>query len=309
MAEFVLGIDGGGTKLAAVLENLQTGEQFSLSTDGGINSIIDDPEDSRRHLRSMIEDIVILLSAKEGTLSGICIGSASVMTDYEKDHWCEELLSQSFPGVPIGAVTDSRIALEGALRGEPGAIVIAGTGSISLSKDSLGQMKRCGGWGSLFGDEGSGYWIGCESLRAVAKHWDGRGDATLLTDRLLEKLQVSTFEGIIQKVYGEMDRKEVASLSVITGECAADRDPAAMQIVEEAGVHLACLASTILEQTVWESKPLLSYAGGVFRMGEQMKRSFLSHLGPWNSVLTEPHEQPAYGAVLLALRMKEAARY
>jgi N-acetylglucosamine kinase-like BadF-type ATPase len=254
---------------------------------------------SVNHLDSLIRQIASIMEQESGTVKTVCIGSASILVE-SPDHWSVKQLSEAFPFAQVFGVIDSRIALEGALGGRPGVVVAAGTGSISYSMDVEGKMRRCGGWGPLIGDEGSGYWIGCESLRSVVKHRDGRGTATMLTERLLEKLQVQNDVDLINKVYGEMNRSEVASLAIETGICASIGDEEAIRILNEAGEHLADLAVAIARCTPLDSEPAITYAGGVFRLGELILSSFTLRLGEWRTALREPLHTPVYGAVLLA---------
>src|SRR5262249_7281093 len=69
----------------------------------------------------------------------------------------------------------------GGLAGQPGVVLIGGTGSVAYGRNAAGCAARAGGWGYLAGDEGSAYWIGRESLTAVALALDGRGPAAAVT--------------------------------------------------------------------------------------------------------------------------------
>lgn len=298
MSRFVLGIDGGGSKTEALLVEEATGRAIEVHA-GGINAIVESMEASMNHLDSLIRKIVSIMEQESGTVKAVCIGSASILEE-SPDHWSVKQLSEAFPLAQVLGVIDSRIALEGALGGRPGVVVAAGTGSISYSVDAEGTMRRCGGWGPLFGDEGSGYWIGCETLRTVAKHMDGRGAATMLTERLQEKLQVWSDSDLINKIYSQMNRSEIASLAIETGMCASQGDEESIRILNEAGEHLADLAVAVARSTTWDRAPAISYAGGVFRLGELIMSSFIPRLGDWGSALKEPLHPPSYGAVMLA---------
>src|SRR5512132_1215120 len=81
----------------------------------------------------------------------------------------------------IVVVGDADIALYGATEGEPGLIVIAGTGSICCGVNGRGKRICAGGWGPVAGDEGGGAWIARRALRAIAHAVDGRGPTTSLT--------------------------------------------------------------------------------------------------------------------------------
>src|SRR5439155_1968617 len=69
-------------------------------------------------------------------------------------------------------------------------VLVVGTGTVAYGRDAAGRAARAGGWGPLFGDEGGGYWVGCEALRAVARAHDGRGPETAL-QRLVAVEQAS----------------------------------------------------------------------------------------------------------------------
>lgn len=298
MSVFVLGIDGGGSKTEALLIEETTGRTIEVK-DGGINAIVEGMDASVKHLDSLIRKIALIMERESGTVNAVCIGSAAILEE-SPDHWSVKQLSEAFPLAQVLGVIDSRIALEGALGGHSGVVVVAGTGSIAYSMDVEGSMRRCGGWGPMIGDEGSGYWIGCETLRSVVKHRDGRGAATMLTERLLDKFQVQTDVELINKVYGEMNRSEVALLAIETGICASLGDEEAIRILSEAGEHLADLAVAIAKCTPMGSTPAITYAGGVFRLGELILSSFNHRLGEWRSALSEPLHPPVHGAVMLA---------
>ena len=79
------------------------------------------------------------------------------------------------------------IALWGALEGKPGISLVAGTGSICCGRNAEGDTLRAGGWGHLIGDEGSGYAIGRDVIKAVSHLWDGYGAPTCLAELLAEQ--------------------------------------------------------------------------------------------------------------------------
>jgi len=56
---------------------------------------------------------------------------------------------------------------------------VAGTGSVVMGKSPDGSTISIGGWGRVIGDEGSGYYIGLEALKAVSREIDGGGKAGL----------------------------------------------------------------------------------------------------------------------------------
>ena len=92
-------------------------------------------------------------------------------------------------------VNDALVALEAGAPGQPGVVIISGTGSISYGRNAHGEAARSGGWGYVLGDEGSGYWIGRGALRAVLREADQRGPKTVLTPLLLDHFGVGQAAG------------------------------------------------------------------------------------------------------------------
>ncbi len=91
-------------------------------------------------------------------------------------------------GVERVAVTsDAVLAHAGALDGEPGVVLIAGTGAVALAIGADGALRTADGWGPLLGDEGGGAWIGAAGLRAALRAHDGRGPATALLDAACDR--------------------------------------------------------------------------------------------------------------------------
>lgn len=295
-----MGIDGGGSKTEALLQELETKHQITLYS-GGINSITDGMDRTYPQLQSLIQQIKNKLDEEEGEIVGICIGSASIVSEGAQD-WSCQALSEAFPNATVNGVIDSRIAAEGALDEQPGVVIVAGTGSIGYSLAFDGTVNRCGGWGPLFGDEGSGYWIGCEALRSIAMEMDGRGESTRLTERLRAQLQIRQPTDLIERIYNRMGRKEIASLAVTVALCAAEKDSVSLEIVNHAAKHLASILLSLIKQTDWDSPPVLSYVGGVFQMGDLILSPLKAHLGEWSVMLKEPKSSPSYGAVMLALK-------
>ncbi|MBD1383414.1 N-acetylglucosamine kinase [Metabacillus arenae] len=144
---------------------------------------------------------------------------------------------------------DALSALLGATSNYPGALMISGTGSIAFAHDGKGQCVRSGGWGHTFGDEGSGYWIGKEAIRAILKMNDGRGPNTRLKDRVLEAINLRAVEDLYNWVYsshGSVDAiSEIAKLVEICGD---EGDAVSITILDQAAEELFTLLSTVMEK-------------------------------------------------------------
>jgi len=221
----------------------------------------------------------------------------------------KEALDREFGSGTIDLVTDARAALEGALDGEPGIVVIAGTGSIAMGVDDKGGQSRSGGWGPTLGDEGSGYDIARQALKAVAASFDGRVPRTVLTDLICERLGIVTAGDLPAAIYnGEFEHAEVASLAELVCDASKEGDKVAQSILAEAGRALGDLAVSVIRKlSLEQSAFLVACVGSVFGAGEVLIQPLRSavltvapraHVGP-------PLYSPAVGAARLA---REPAR-
>ena len=103
------------------------------------------------------------------------------------------------------------IAHAAALGGGPGIVVLAGTGSSILGVDGAGRRVKVGGWGPLYGNEGSAQRISGQALAAAARAYDGRGPSTALIDAFVRTLGLSDFRDSLSFIYGP-EARDVASL-------------------------------------------------------------------------------------------------
>src|SRR5205814_8202801 len=120
------------------------------------------------------------LDPAEVRYEAACFGMSGGPEDKEK------LLARILRAEKLIVTHDGLIALSGATAGEPGVIAIAGTGSFAFGRNSAGEARRAGGWGYIFGDEGSGFDITRQALRAALRFEEGWGPPTALRDLLLE---------------------------------------------------------------------------------------------------------------------------
>lgn len=196
----------------------------------------------------------------------------------------------------------------GSLHGRDGVNVVAGTGSIAYG-EWRGRGSRVGGWGEVFGDEGSGYWTAIRGLNAFSRMSDGRLPRGPLHDRMRRAVGVLSDTDVIGVVLDEWAgrRNRVAALSKVVVAAADDGDGAAQRILVEAGGELAALvhaARAALDVPASETL-LVSYSGGMFA-APTILATFADRLGA-GCDLVEPAHGPAIGAALVAMKQAGAA--
>jgi N-acetylglucosamine kinase len=201
---------------------------------------------------------------------------------------------------------DAHIALVGATGGEPGIIVIAGTGSIAYGRNNAGKTARAGGWGYVFGDEGGAFDIARQALRAILRHEEGWGPPTALREKLLAATDSPSANALLHRCYtADYPRERVAQLARMVDQCAAEGDAVAGAIVDKGSQELAMLAAAVRRQLFSDDEPVnVHYVGGVFESLILRERfRMLLELGGSTSVRA-PIAGPAKGALLEALRLR-----
>src|SRR6201991_13474 len=128
-------------------------------------------------------EAAILAVAREfGTVDELIVGAAGALAAPEAARALGDALLASLRVERVAGTSDAVIAHAGALNGEPGVVLIAGTGVVALAIGADGALRTADGWGPWLGDEGGGAWIGAAGLRAALRAHDGRGPSTTLLD-------------------------------------------------------------------------------------------------------------------------------
>src|SRR5215471_8212420 len=159
-----LGIDGGGSKTAFLLVDEYYNEICHIQT-GPSNHLSVGNDAARKAIAHGISQLT-----EQPNI--VCAGFAGAGRP-ESVAFYREVLQSLIPGAQVIIIeSDAFISSIGAIGIDPGVLLIAGTGSIVIGRDKDRSMFRVGGWGPYFGDEGSGFWIGREAVRAALRSPD-----------------------------------------------------------------------------------------------------------------------------------------
>ncbi len=298
----ILGIDGGGSKTTALLAD-QTGQILGRGTAGSCAFQALPEADVRLALRQSTANAFAEAGIPVQPVCMLGLGISGV--DRPGDHLkVQRFLKEEKLAESNIVVNDSELLLWcGALQGW-GIGVISGTGSIVFGRSQDGRSGRSGGWGFRFGDEGSGFMIGNDALRAVARADDGRGPQTQLTRLVLDHWRLEKPSDLIPYIYqGNLPYAQIACLASLVHTAAGRGDPAALAILDAAAGELTRSVGALCRQLGFTGAIPSALGGGVLLNIEMVRSSMIlgvSGLG----VLMEPLElvlEPAQGAVRLAL--------
>jgi N-acetylglucosamine kinase-like BadF-type ATPase len=194
----------------------------------------------------------------------------------------------------------------GSLAGEDGINVISGTGSMTYG-ERQGRGHRVGGWGELFGDEGSAYWVAVQGLNAFSRMSDGRLTRGPLYDLVKERLQVAGDLDVVSLVIDKWggNRGSIAALATTVCEAARHDDGVSAGILADGADQLATLVETtrVLIGFGEQERVPVSYSGGMFSDDGFLSlfRRALQRL-PAKYDLQRPLLDPAVGAAIYAAK-------
>lgn len=301
MNSYGLGLDAGGTKTLAVIAD-ENGHVVGLGTGGPGNR---DGVAARLVDRSLREAVAEARQAS-GNVSPLAVfaGIAGVVTGTDRDLVRDILADTVGPHASIEVDHDCRIALAGGLSGRPGIVVIAGTGASVFGRNADGEEWRANGWGSLFGDEGSSYWLAVEGVRAALRAEDGRGAPTVLLGLILSQLGVTDANDLLARARrGAWLRPDLAALAPLVIHAAESGDDVAHALILRATEELAGSVAAVSRALGFDRAPVeVALVGGLLRseMVRAGLRSKTVELVP-GAVLVEPDLAPVVGAALLAI--------
>jgi len=299
-----LGVDGGGTKTAFALLT-RDGEPLATALAPSCYYLGQGIDLVEQVLRNGIEAVCgeAGLTPAQITYAFFALpGYGEVSSDIET--------LNAIPGRVLGhqrygCNNDMVAGWAGSLGAIDGVNVIAGTGSMTYGEHN-GRGLRVGGWGELFDDEGSAYWIASRGLSAFAKMSDGRLPIGPLHERLAMHLGLAADLDLVDVVLNRWqgDRAKVASLARVVTAAAADGDLVCSDILREAGRALAELVKVAIAQLDYAPGDIVpvSWSGGVFTCGE-LYTAFQEHLADASVELRDPLLPPVLGAALYAARL------
>ncbi len=253
---YYIGIDGGGTKTKFDLFDSDKNSVASITmptihpAQASFKEVVSVLTDAKEKLLANINDSDYVLKVGAG------LGGYGINADYRKK--LEDEFSTVFDEFKL--YSDAYAAMLGALAGEDGILMIAGTGSIALAK--IGEKTfRCGGFGYRYGDEGSAYSIGRELISEALKEYDGRLDKSIISDLVADYFDNI---GINMVATSDFSRDKIAGLAAAASKY-VDGSESVRDIFLAAAKEISLHIKAIGKNFESGKRVRLSYIGGVFR--------------------------------------------
>ncbi|MEC8650381.1 MAG: BadF/BadG/BcrA/BcrD ATPase family protein [Verrucomicrobiota bacterium] len=294
-----LGVDGGGSKTRAWLAD-EKGTVLGQGVGGSANINYTARTNAIDAIRAACTHAFKSAHVPESKVSSAWLGLAGMARNCDRD-WIREQFSEL--AIKVGVSDDLHIAHCGGLAGDPGIVLVAGTGSACYGRDYSGKTWRCGGWGSLADDAGSASWLSQRAFQLAVRQADGRATGNAIKHVVFDFLKIRHSEDFSQAVES-LSRCSRAQICPQLSSLYHEGDPLVKKLYREAAFALSEMITVTAKQLNFSSpKVILS---GAIASGE----------GPLHNLLCkelekrlpkiqlcEPLYSPCAGALMEAYRM------
>ncbi|WP_458246186.1 N-acetylglucosamine kinase [Streptomyces sp. MAI_2237] len=280
----MVGLDAGGTRTRAVLADAADGRTLGEGAAGPGNALTVPLPRLTEHLAQAVARAVP--ESARGAVAAVAGGFAGATGADEADPGRRNALTALTTALRRLDIATERLTvssdIEAAFASAPGApadglALVAGTGAVAMRIADRRCAFTVDGDGWLLGDDGSGFWIGREAVRAALRMADGRGGGTVLARAVGQALGLparvlpgsgsvgrrgadgsSACSGADEPSNGDWTRAareayrahllpvvmaeaptRLARLAPLVAEAARERDTLAQQILDRAADHLA----------------------------------------------------------------------
>jgi N-acetylglucosamine kinase-like BadF-type ATPase len=270
----VLGIDGGGTRTRA---SIVDGERvLAHGENGSIKRLRVGAEVAEANLRALLKDI-FAQAGVSGVDAATCgVASASMPGVAE---WITAVFND-FGVRRSEVVGDEVIALDAAFHGGPGILQIAGTGSNTIGRAPDGSRESAGGWSSRLGDEGSGYWIGVNSVRRGLHAYDSE-QPTQILETVGKIWGTPTIDDLVN-LGDSTPGPDFAALAPAINELAEAGDPVALGVLKQAAADLVefvlLVRAKLRRKHQIAGEVPVAWTGGVVEKMDLVREAFFAGL-------------------------------
>ncbi len=303
---YLVSIDGGGTKTGICVYDCVRKDRRSDVCGGGnykthgIGTVFGRIHDCLKGLLPETDDVP----------SAVCflvMGLSGCDSPRDFEIYAEMMRKMGFLDERMLICNDSELIFR-ALTDAPGICAVAGTGTIALAFGRDGSVFRAGGWGAPISDEGSGYWIGAEMIRAYLDRIDGIGSGNEFFRIFPEKLGCSSNEEAAALLAVQTTPEVAEWAKTVCGM--AEENDLCHEIVRRAAEKTAILAASACRKASFGPDEELSIveSGGLFRnaLYEGVFRNALINCLPAGYYrFLRPEGTPAEEGIRLAMKMAD----
>ncbi|AWK50792.1 ATPase [Clostridium beijerinckii] len=267
--KYVIGVDGGGTKTEASAYDSH-GKVIATSIKGFAN-LLNNKEIALDNIVSAIREIINRFGTND--LNGVYLGIAGSEVG-ENSKIISDTIKRELK-INCVVMNDAEIALKAMLKGKDGILTIAGTGSVAFGINN-NVTSRCGGWGNLLGDEGSGYRVSIDAIKRMIYEEENSIEKSELTKKIMKHLEIISVEEVTKFVYSST-KDEIAALTPIVARLGEAGDEIAAGILIKEGRELAKTVINVYKKLKFKSCSI-ALVGGVIRKAKVLRNAFEDYL-------------------------------
>ena len=272
---YFLAIDAGGTKTDYVLAD-ET-QELARVRSGTIKRMRTDEDSAARNLHQALAELAAMSGIPMSAIDRTCIGTAGETVRLVTD-WLRAAFGARVAGELI-LLGDVEIALDAAFFGQPGVLVLAGTGSNVAGRDINGTVSRAGGWGPALADQGSGNRIGQNALRAMFLGLD-EGRTTSLLAAVKDFWKLNSIDEIIGYA-NQIPSPDFSQLTHLVLRCAEDGDEISQIVLQKEGEDLGYLVRLVMRRLCAASPdrewiPQLAFTGSIMEKIDRLRGSLIA---------------------------------
>lgn len=300
--KYFLGIDGGGTKTKFVLADYNL-NIIESTTEKGCDYHHIGVEGVCAIFEKGIETILVKSNIQIENILSIAWGIPCFGETVSIDNKIIKFLENLFPYIKHQFFNDVELGLAGSLALKSGIHMVSGTGAIAIGKDHNSTILRCSGWDAHFGDEGSSYWLGLNTLRLFSMEADGRKIKGPLYKIIKDAYKIQSDFDIIDYFYKNLNEKrdKIAKIQLLLNEAALAGDISAIELYKKAAFELFITIETLIKKLDFGNTEIpISYSGGTFKAEKFILKPLETYLSKYSIRLIKPIFEPAIGAILLA---------
>jgi len=282
--KYILGVDGGGSKTTVQISDIK-GQKLSRFISGASSYKSVGREKAVKNLnRGVLKAISELKDSNNVNFVSSCFGFAGNDVSEDLKVYRAIVFNEKIGGFLEPKKTiicnDTWIGLEAGSESKNRIAIIAGTGSNCLGINEEGKTAGASGWDYILADEGSGYGVGHKALKAVVRSYDGRGEKTILTRLILDKLKLEKVLDLTGWVYdAPFSKVKISALAKTVCSAALMGDKVSMGILKEEAKEASISVVTVAKKLGLSNRKFdLVFIGGLFNCREYFKNTLIDVL-------------------------------